>query len=158
MASHLREGAAWGTYEATTGETVTLFAEHLDYHPRGLPSDRWIQGLYDSDQLIEVAGEPEIGGRLHFLRATYGGKQPIPAGQAVTELTFTVESGKKTLSLLFSVGGGPYEEGRLEEDCGDGTAQTLGQMTAEYPVKSIVIQGRARRLAAAIPPRSLRKN
>jgi len=142
MASHLRKGAAWGNYEAATGDTVTLLAEHLDYHPRGLPSDRWIQGLYDSDSLVEVAGEPEKGGRLTFLRATYGGRELIPTGHGVTTLTFTVESGKKTLSLLLSVGGGPYEEGTLEEDCGDGVTQTLCQMTAEYPVTTLAIEGK----------------
>jgi hypothetical protein len=118
------------------GASVTLFADHYNRRPAGLPSDYWVN---DSDFSFQFAIDPIKGGRLPCLRATYGDKELVLPSH--TEITFTVETGTKALTLLFSVGNSPYEFGRLVEDCGDGVTHTLCEMSAEYPVATIVVDG-----------------
>ncbi len=140
MACHLRPLSQWGNkYEAATGDSVTLFADHYDSHPQGLPSDFWSN---DSDSSYQFAAHPKKGGRLACLRAKYGDKEIVQSPNAVSKITFTVKSGKNTLSLLFAVGSSPYESGTLMEDGGDGSSQELCGMSAAYPVATIVIEGK----------------
>ena len=137
MACHLRETS--GGYEAATGNVVTLFAEYYDSRPQGLPSDYWIN---DSDFSFEFAAHPIKGGRLPCLRATYGDIEIVRYPYAEEEISFTVQSGRQALRMLFSVGNSPYDSGRLVEDCGDGGTNALREISAEYPVAEITIEGK----------------
>jgi hypothetical protein len=126
-------------HEAATGDVVTLFAEHYDSHPQGLPSDYWVN---DSNYSFQFAAHPIKGGRLPCLNATYGDKKIIQYPNAKDKIQFTVQPGRHSLKMLFSVGNNPYESGKLVEDCGDGNTNTLCGMTAEYPVAEITIVGK----------------
>ena len=140
MVCHLRPQSQWGDeYEAATGDSVTLFADHYDSRPQGLPADYWSE---DSDSSYQFAAHPKKGGRLTCLRADYGDKEIVRRSNAVSEITFTVESGKKTLSLLFVVGDSPYDFGTLVEDCGDGSTHELCGVGTGYPVATIFIEGK----------------
>ena len=138
MVCHLRitpEG-----HEAATGDVVTLFAEHYDSHPQGLPSDYWVN---DSNYSFQFAANPIKGGRLPCLNATYGDKKIIQYPNAKDKIQITVQPGRQKLRLLFSVGNSPYESGKLVEDCGDGETNGLCGMSAEYPVVEIAIEGKS---------------
>jgi hypothetical protein len=137
VARHLRKTPEG--YEAATGDVVTLFAEHYDSHPQGLPSDHWVN---DSNYSFQFAAHPKKGGVLSCLNATYGDKKIIQYPHAEGKIRFTVQPGRQTLKMLFSVGNSPYESGRLVEDCGDGETNRLCGMSAEYPVAEITIVGK----------------
>ncbi len=141
MACHLRKlpYGTYGDYEATTGDSVTLFAEHYDKSPQGLPSDFWVN---DSDYSFQFAAHPIKGGRLTCISAKYGDQVIIADENVTSEIHFTVQSGKERLRMVFVVGSTPYDSGQVVEDCGDGTTQTVGGMSAEYPVVTITIEGK----------------
>ena len=79
---------------------------------------------------------------LPCLNATYGGKEIIRYPNAADRIQFTVQPGIQTLNMFFSVGGGPYDFGKLVEDCGDGNTNAICGMSAEYPVAEITIEGK----------------
>jgi hypothetical protein len=141
VACHLRKtpGGYGVAYEADTGDVVTLFAEYYDARPQGLPSDYWVN---DSDYSFQFAAHPKKGGMLPCLNATYGDKEIIRYPNAADIIQFTVQPGRQTLRLLFSVGNSPYDKGKLVEDCGDGNTNALCGMNAEYPVVEITIEGK----------------
>jgi hypothetical protein len=141
VACHLREtpGSYGREYKAATGDVVILFAEHYDARPQGLPSDYWSN---DSDSSFQFAANPIKVERLPCLDATYGKKKIIRHPNAEMSIRFTVQSGRRTLKMLFSVGGTPYDFGKLVEDCGDGNTNVLCGMTADYPVAAITIEGK----------------
>ena len=137
VACHLRKTAVG--YEAAIGDVVTLFADHYDLSPQGLPSDYWVN---DSDYSFQFAAHPKKGGKLPCLNATYGGEKIIQHPHAKDKIQFTVQPGRHLLRMLFSVGNGPYDSGSLMEDCGDDAANKLCVMSAEYPVAEIIITGK----------------
>ena len=137
VACHLRKTS--GGYEAATGSVVTLFAEYYDSRPQGLPSDYWSN---DSDSSFTFTDHPIKGGKLPCLQATYGNNEIVRYPNAEEEISFTVQSGRQALKMLFSVGNSPYDSGTLVEDCGDGNTITLCEMSAEYPVAEITIEGK----------------
>jgi hypothetical protein len=137
VACHLRKTPEG--YVAVTGAVVTLFAEHYDAHPQGLPTDYWVN---DSNYSFQFAAHPKKGGVLACLNATYGDKKIIQHSHAKDKIQFTVQPGRYALKMLFNVGNSPYESGRLVEDCGDGETSELCGMSAEYPVAEITITGK----------------
>ena len=137
MTCHLRKTP--GGYEAAAGDVVTLFAEHYDSRAQGLPTDYWSN---DSDSSFKFAAHPKKGRMLPCLNATYGGKEIIRHPNAADKIQFTVQPGRQTLRLLFSVGNSPYSSGKLVEDCGEGNTNAICGMSAEYPVVEITIEGK----------------
>jgi hypothetical protein len=81
-------------------------------------------------------------GMVLIAKAEYGGKQLVPAGQAVSTLTFTVRPDRNTLKLVFVFSASITGQGELREDCGGGESQFLRALAGDEPLQLLRIIGK----------------
>jgi hypothetical protein len=80
-------------------------------------------------------------GAVLIAKAEYGGGQLIPAGQAVSEIMFTVLPDRNTLKMVFVFSASITGRGELREDCG-GDSHFLRALAGDEPLQLLRIVGR----------------
>jgi hypothetical protein len=81
-------------------------------------------------------------GAVLIAKAEYDGKQLIPAGQALAEITLTTLPGRHTLKMVFVFSASITGQGELREDCGGGESHFLRALTGDEPFQILRIVGR----------------
>lgn len=80
-------------------------------------------------------------GSVLISKAEYGGRQLVPAGTAVSKITFTVLQARNTLKLVFVFSASITGQGELREDCGAGESQFLRALHGDEPFQLVRIIG-----------------
>ncbi len=80
-------------------------------------------------------------GAVLIAKAEYGGRQLVPPGQAVTEITFAVLPDRNTLKMVFVFSASITGRGELREDCG-GDSHFLRALAGDEPFQLLRIVGR----------------
>lgn len=90
---------------------------------------------------VELVTENHVGTVL-ISKAEYGGKQLVPAGQAVSGISFKVLPSRNTLKAVFvfdaSIGG----RGELREKCSDTDSHFLRALAGDEPFQFLRIIGK----------------
>ena len=80
-------------------------------------------------------------GAVLFSKAEYGGKQLVPAGQAVSSISLKVLTGRNTLKAVFVFDASISGRGELREDCGNGDSHFLRALAGDEPFQILRIIG-----------------
>jgi hypothetical protein len=81
-------------------------------------------------------------GMVLIAKAEYGGQQLVPAGTAVSKITFKVQANRNTLKMVFVFSASLMGEGELREDCGGGSSQFLRALNGDEPLQLMRIIGK----------------
>ena len=90
---------------------------------------------------ITIATIDHIG-QVLMSKADYAGKQLVPAGQALSQVTLTVVEGPKTLKLVCVFSASTHGRGELREDGGGTESQFLRELPGDEPFQVIRITGK----------------
>lgn len=107
-----------------------------------------LREVVDSPDFEAPAGETvrlfthEHVGAVLISKAEYGGKQLVPAGQAVSEIELEVLPDRHTLKMVFVFSASISGRGELREDCGDDNSQFLRALVGDEPLQLLRIVGR----------------
>jgi hypothetical protein len=80
-------------------------------------------------------------GAVLIAKAEYGGIQLVPAGQAVSEITFSVLPDRNTLKMVFVFSASITGRGELRENCGR-DSHFLRALAGDEPLQLLPIVGR----------------
>ncbi len=90
-------------------------------------------------QEITLVIEDRIGTVL-IAKADYGGRSLLPAGQAVSRLTFTLAPDRNTLKLVLVFSASTGGRGELREEA-DSDSQFLRDLAGDEPFQALRIMG-----------------
>jgi hypothetical protein len=93
-----------------------------------------------ANESITLVTKDHIGSVL-IAKAEYAGKQLVPAGQAVSQLSFTIAPDKKTLKLVCVFTASTSGVGELREDAPP-DSQFLIQLNGDEPFQAFRIVGK----------------
>jgi len=81
-------------------------------------------------------------GMVLIAKADYGQQQLVPAGQAVSNISFKVLPGRNTLKAVFVFDASISGRGELREDCGNGDSHFLRALVGREPLQIMRIIGK----------------
>lgn len=89
---------------------------------------------------VELVTTNHIGTVL-FSKAEYGGKQLVPAGQAVSSISFKVLPSRNTLKMVFVFDASISGRGELREKCSEADSHFLRALAGDEPFQFLRIIG-----------------
>jgi hypothetical protein len=90
---------------------------------------------------VELATKSHVGTVL-FSKAEYGGKQLVPAGQAVSTISLKVLENRNTLKMVFVFDASISGRGELRENCGGSESHFLRALAGDEPFQFLRIIGK----------------
>jgi hypothetical protein len=90
---------------------------------------------------VELVTHNHVGTVL-ISKAEYGGKQLVPAGQAVSSISLKVLPSRNTLKAVFVFDASISGRGELREKCGDADSHFLRLLAGDEPFQFLRIIGK----------------
>src|SRR5262245_26299503 len=81
-------------------------------------------------------------GTVLIAKAEYGGKQLVPAGQAMSKIQLDVAPGRTTLKLVCVFTASVTGRGELREDCDGNDSHFIRNLAGDEPLQLIKIIGK----------------
>jgi hypothetical protein len=104
-----------------------------------IPSTPDFQAQIGAD--VDLATKSHVGTVL-FSKAEYGGKQLVPEGQAVSNISLKVLPSRNTLKCVFVFDASISGRGELREDCGGSESHFLRALAGDEPFQFLRIIGK----------------
>ena len=90
---------------------------------------------------VKLVTKGHVGDVL-IAKAEYGGEALVPAGIAVSEISFDLLADRNTLKLVFVFEASVAGRGELREDCGNDDSHFLRALRGDEPFQIVRLFGR----------------